>query len=135
MTSGSIVESTEIAVVYVAGDANQPIPAQAPLAFSRLEQSLSSLHGRRFFGVALAGEYRACVAIGGQDDLESLPHPSYTIPGGRYIHRRLKNWGEKVELIGQTVEQLMSRSDYDPSRPVVEVYRSHTDLVVRVPVR
>lgn len=135
MTTGSIVESTEVAVVYVAGDANQPIPVQAPSAFNRLEESLSSLRGRRFFGVALDGEYRACVAVDGRDDVESLPHPPYTIPGGRYIHRRLKNWGEKVELIGQTVEQLMSRSDYDPSRPVVEAYRSHTDLVVRVPVR
>jgi hypothetical protein len=28
----------------------------------------------------------------------------------------------------------MGRSDYDPSRPVIEFYRSHTELVIRVPV-
>jgi hypothetical protein len=44
------------------------------------------------------------------------------------------DWEKHPDAIGEAVDELCARSDYDPSRPVIEFYRSHTELVIRVPV-
>ena len=134
MPTDTVVESPSIEVMCVAGDRREPITVQAPKTLHRLETSLRSLRGRKFYGVVYDGEYKACVAIHPNDDLSSLPHPAFTIPGGRYVHRRLPDWGHQTEMIGQIVEELSARHDYDSSRPVIEFYRSHRELVIRVPV-
>ncbi len=48
------------------------------------------------------------------DDASSLPHQTWTIPGGRYVRRR---------------------PDFDPTRSCVEYYRSRKELLLMVPVR
>lgn len=135
MPRDTVVESPSIEVMYVAGDRRESIPAQASKAMPQLEASLSSLRGRKIYGVVHDGEYRACVAIRSGDDITSLPHPRFTVPGGRYVHRRLPDWGNKTHIISQVVDELTARPDHDSSRPVIEFYRSHTELVIRVPVR
>ena len=135
MTPDTIVTIQDTAVMYVAGETGTPIAEQAPTAFKKLEAKLSSLKGRKFYGVVLGDEYRACVAIDRKDDPFSLPHPTWTLPGGTYVRRRLLNWEDNLHLIGQTCETLRRRSDFDPSRPVIEYYRSHRELLVMVPVQ
>lgn len=135
MPTDTIVESSSIEAMYVAGDGNEPNPVQAPKVFQELEASLPTLRGRKFYGLVFDGEYKACVELNAGHDASTLPFPTLTIPGGRYVHRRMPDWEKHPHAIGEAVDELCTRSDYDPSRPVIEFYRSHTTLVIRVPVR
>jgi|GEM_PF-3890826 hypothetical protein len=134
MPVDTIVESAPIHVMYVAVDKSKPISEQAPQAVDELEAAMPSLQGSKFFGVVVEDEYRACVRVGSGDALDTLKYSTFTIPGGRYVHRGLIDWDHKIELIGEAVDELTSRADYDSSRYVIEHYRSHTEIVIRVPV-
>ena len=70
-------------------------------AFDRLEASLPSLKGRKFYGTMLNGEYRACVALEPQDRPAAMGLDTWTIPGGAYVRRKLPDWPEHVAEIGQ----------------------------------
>jgi hypothetical protein len=134
MPVDTIVSSAPIPVFYVAGDSAKPISEQAPQAVDELEALMPSLQGSKFFGVVVDGEYRACVRQTPENSAIFAERSEFVIPGGRYIHRRLIDWNHQVELIDQTVNELMARPDYDPTRYVMEHYRSHTEIVIRVPV-
>jgi hypothetical protein len=131
----TVVTLPDTVVMFVAGKAGKPIAAQAPEAFKALEARLPSLKGRKFYGVALRDEYRACVAIDSSDDPCALPHPTWILPGGKYVRRRIVNWEEHLELIGPAFQALLRRPDVDPSRPCIEFYRSQKELLVMVPVQ
>ena len=68
--AGAIIELGAIEVVFVSGERGLPIPQQASYAFSALEALLPSLKKKRFYGVVIDGQYRACVAI--DDDTREL---------------------------------------------------------------
>ena len=127
--------AVDIDVMYVAGAAGRPIAEQAPEAFRQLEAKVTSLHGRRFYGVVIGDEYRACVAIHPDDDAGALSLARWTIPGGRYVRRKIPNWETNLHLIGSTFETLQRRDDFDASRPCVEFYRSRQELLLMAPVR
>lgn len=131
----TIVESPSVEVVYVGGDKSEPIPVQAPKAVAELENRFSSLRGLKFFGVVVDGQYRACVRNDDRSEASSLGMPGYVIPGGRYVHRRLTEWNQDAQQIGEAVADLTARPDFDPGRPVIEYYRSHTEIVIKVPVK
>lgn len=133
MLSGSIIDAPEVPVRYVAGDGAKSIPEQALAAFEQLESSLGSLRGRKFYGVAMAGEYKACVAASSDQSSDSLP--VYRIPGGRYFCHRIDDFLTDPGRISERVEQLIGRSDFDSSRPVIEFYRKHNQLSIRIPVK
>ena len=130
-----MVTLPDTVVMFVAGKAGEPIAAQAPEAFMALEARLPSLKGRKFYGVVLGDEYRACVAIDSTDDPRALPHPTWILPGGKYVRRRILNWEEHLDLIGPTFQALLRRPDVDACRPFIEFCRSQTELLVMVPVR
>jgi hypothetical protein len=133
MTRDSIVELPDTSVSYVAGDRERPIHEQAPVAFRTLEASLPTLHRRRFFAALVGPEYRACVAT---EDGNADPALSrWVIPGGRYARRKIRDYHAQVSAIGKNFAEMRCRTDYDPSRPCVEVYRSQHDMYVMVPVR
>ena len=134
MASDTLVTLRDIAVMYAAGPPGKPIPEQAPAAFRRLEACLPSLKGRHFYGVVLGDEYRACVALAREDDDASLPHPTWTIPGGRYVRRRIRDWEQHVAEIGPALGALCRRADFDRSRPCIEYYRSRRELLILAPV-
>jgi hypothetical protein len=121
--------------MYVAGARDRPIAEQAPAAFDQLEAKLTTLKGRHFYGVVVGTEYRACVAIGPEDDPARLPHPRWVIPGGKYVRRKLANWEEHRHLIGTIMTELRGRPDSDPSRPCIEYYRSQRELLLMASVR
>lgn len=135
MTADTIVTAEDVLVMYVAGQRGRPIAEQAPEAFKTLEAGLSSLRGRKFYGVVVGDEYRACVAIDPKADASSVPYPTWTIPGGRYVRRRIEHWEENLRLIGLSFEDLRRRPDFDPTRSCVEYYRSQKELLLMVPVR
>ena len=131
----TIVESPSVEVVYVGGGRSEPIPVQAPRVVAELESRFSSLRGLKFFGVVVDGQYRACVRDDDRSEISSLGLPGYVIPGGRYVHRRLTEWNQDARLIGEAVDALFRRPDFDPGRPVIEYYRSHSEIVINVPVK
>jgi hypothetical protein len=132
MTRDSIVELPDTSVSYVAGDRERPIHEQAPVAFRTLEASLPTLRRRRFFAALVGPEYRACVAT---EDGNADPALSrWIIPGGRYARRKIRDYHAQVSAIGKNFAEMRCRTDYDPSRPCVEVYRSQHDMYVMVPV-
>jgi hypothetical protein len=129
----SIVELDHVEVVYAPGRKGLPIPEQAPAAFDELEAQLPTLKKKHFYGAVVDGEYRACVAI--DDDTRELTLPRWAIPAGRYAMRKIPDWETKPAAIGPTIEKLRRRSDIDPTRPLIEFYRSRVELRLLAPIR
>ena len=102
MASDTMVTIEPIFVMYVAGLKGAAIVEQAPIAFRQLETELPSLKGRKFYGVIIGDEYRACVAIDQNSDVSSLPFPTWSIPGGRCIRGKIPDWEKNIHLIGQS---------------------------------
>jgi ketosteroid isomerase-like protein len=125
----------DIAVMCVVGDKAKPIHEQAPAAFRELEAKLSTLKGRKFYGAFFGGEYRACVAIDPRQDLNALPLPEWTLPGGRYVRRKLAQYQSRIPQIGAIFTELRARPDADPSRPCIEYYRSGDEVLLMAPIR
>ena len=130
----SEVTFPDTVVMFVAGNPGRPIPEQSQQAFAALEGALDSLRGRRFFGVVVGGGYRACASLVETDDVADLPHPTWTIPGGRYARRRIPDWEQHSEQIGPAFEALYALPNVDPRRPAIEYYRSRRELFVMVPI-
>lgn len=130
--SDSIVIMPDIPVKYVQGTAGRPIAEQAPSAFQELESKLPSLKRRKFYGVIADGVYRACVVVRPEDPADSLPYPSWVIPGGKHARRKIADF--TVEMIAPVVEEMLRRPDVDPSRPVIEHYRNQRELLLLVPM-
>ncbi len=97
MSTDTVVTLPDTVVMFVAGKAGKPIAAQAPEAFKALEAKLPSLRGRKFYGVVLKDEYRACVAVDSSDDPRALPHPTWILPGGKYIRRRIPGRASRLD--------------------------------------
>src|SRR5438045_9717015 len=99
MEADTIVMLPDIPVMYVAGQKGRPIAEQAPSAFQQLEARLPSLKQRRFYGVGLGDEYRACVAIAPDDHPAALPHPRLTILDGSYALQRMRDYATHRHII------------------------------------
>ncbi len=121
-------------VMYVDGDEAKPIPEQAKKAFNTLEDKFTSFKGRKFFGVVIGNKYRACSSITDYDKGSNLPHPTWTIPGGKYARIRIDNWEANTKKISLAFEELFSLDNVDFTRPGIEYYRSQYELYVMVPV-
>jgi len=74
------------------------------------------------------------VAIDPSDDRASLPHPTWILPRGKYVRRRIPDWMQHLDVIGPTMQALLRRPDVDPSRPCLEFYRSQRELLIMVPI-
>ncbi|MBI1727357.1 MAG: hypothetical protein HYR50_08810 [Candidatus Rokubacteria bacterium] len=122
-----LVTLDDVRVMFVVSPSG---PQGAGRAFDRLEASLPSLKGRRFYGTMLNGEYRACVAIEAQDAPAAMGLETWTIPGGVYARRKLERWQERTAEIGQIFCALAAEYPRDPVRPNVEFYRSQKELLL-----
>ena len=129
-----LVTRDEVAVLYLIGPDDQ---AGITAAWERLEAEVGSLRGRHFFGTLdpATGEYWACVeAVAGDADA----HPSLTpgrLAGGRYARVRLSGPPPGIyQSIRPTMEELDTRLDRDPSRPVIEHYRRVDQIDCLLPV-
>lgn len=117
-------------------------PETSKEAFATLEAHLfaaqgnKNLKGRKFYGVLQPdGRYRACLALMPGDDIDKLGCEPYTIPTGRYAKTKIENWPENTAKIGPTFDNLSSKYVADNARPAVEFYRSHTELIIYLPIK
>jgi GyrI-like small molecule binding domain len=135
-----LVERDEVTVMFKRVADEQ---AAITLGWAEFEQAVGSLRGRKFYGAADEGafqgggegEYRICVQLGDGDDPAARGLELGTLPGGRYARVRLVGEPPAVyRLIGPAFERLAERSDCDPSRPVIEFYRSRDVIDLLQPV-
>jgi len=109
-------------------------------AFDALESKLPLLKGRKFFGTFRmlddGEEYYACVERFPTDNPAALGLEAGTIPGGKYVRRRVWNW-ESVVAAGkmkEISEEFARGYALDPDRPSIEFYRSMKELHILLPV-
>jgi len=133
----TIVDRPRIEVLRVRADMKGKGPKAA---FDVLESKLPSLRGRRFFGTIRIldddEEYYACVERLPTEDPEALGLEVGTIPGGRYVRRRVWDW-ESVVAAGkmkEISEEFARGYVLDPERPSVEFYRSMKELHILLPL-
>jgi len=133
----TIVDRPAVEVLRVRADMKGNGPKAA---FDALESKLPSLKGRKFFGTIRmlddGEEYYACVEKLATDDPEALGLEVATIPGGRYVRRRVRDW-ESVVAAGKMKEisQEFARGyELDPDRPSIEFYRSKDELHILLPL-
>ena len=130
---GEILQD-DIRVLFVES-ANGAEGARA--AFDELEKHVPATQGRQFYGTydPATNVYRASVALKPEDKAVDLPQ--WVIPGGMYSRRTLQNWTERIAEIGRTfmamAEEVGER--YDSSRPSIEFYRSHYEVILLLPVK
>lgn len=131
-TSTRILPPTD--VMCVASEAGLSAVGQA---WAELEDSLPSLGGRKFYGTFQApdGPYRACVGITPSDVPEALRLERWTIPGGLYASRKVRDWEEDPEKIPSGFALLAQEFTPDPSRPGIEFYRSRREVILFLPVK
>ena len=125
----------DIPVMFVSEHGAPPVAG--PHAFVRLERTLTSLRGRRFYGVfdPRTSEYRACVALHEGDDPESAGCSRGVIPGGAYLRARLRGpVDETTSRISEIFEAMAAFASPDPSRRAVEFYRRHDEIELLFPV-
>lgn len=116
----------------------EPFPEGVPAAWERVESGLESLRGRKFYGVSYGSpqgiEYYAGLVCEDEAEAERLGLQELTVPAGPYARANLLHWEEHRDEIGPMVDQMMESVDHDPSRPVLEFYRSSFELQLLVPV-
>lgn len=131
-----VTDQPEVKVMYIKSDNGI---AGGAAAFVKLESKLPSLKGRKFYGVIFGTppkeEYWACVAITLDDRPEKMDLEIWTIPGGKYAQRKIKDWNNNLMLIGPTFKDLIREYGIDPNRPSIEYYRSMQELIIRLPVK
>jgi hypothetical protein len=113
-------------------------PAGAAAAFKKLEDAIAwQLKGRKFYGTMVgdSGEYRANMTISPDDDIETLGFKTWTIPGGKYYREKIADWEKHVEEIAPKCDEIINKTDYDDTRPVIEYYRSQAELHILVPIK
>jgi len=109
-------------------------------AFQALEAKLPSIKGRKFYGVSSRGpsgeQYHACVEREPGEDPGRMGLEAGTIDRGAYARRKIDDWPSVVARggLGPIIQEMMRTQPVDPSRPMVEFYRSRTELHLLIPV-
>jgi hypothetical protein len=133
----TIVDRPPIEVLRVRADMRGKGPKAA---FDSLESKLPTLKGRRFFGTYRmldeGEEYYACVERLPGEDPTTLGLEVGTIPGGKYVRRRVWDW-ESVVAAGrmkEISEEFARGYSLDTERPSIEFYRSMKELHILLPL-
>lgn len=108
----------------------------ASQAFDKLELVLSSLKGRKFYGLVYGNppndKYIACMKVNLGDNFD---FPTMTIPGGEYVQEKVKNWGNNLSKVPGVFQKLANSNQVDTSRPSIEHYSSMRELRCLVPIK
>jgi predicted transcriptional regulator YdeE len=103
-----------------------------------LESKLSTLKGRKFYGVCQRETggivYYAGLEPLSADEVKLLGLPTLSIKGGKYARVKLLDWPKHTDQIGPIFDQLEKTLRTDPERPVLEHYRSHSELHLLAPL-
>ena len=111
-------------------------------AVDLVEEKLNhKLTGRRCYGVSTEDEkglhYRACIAIQEGDDPSSLGLTPSEIPGGKYAKDRIRPWDYRKDIprLIEKFEKMAKEHEVDKTRPSIEFYRRHDDLILYLPIK
>lgn len=133
----TIVVRQPIEVLRVRADMKGKGPKAA---FDALESKLPTLKGRRFYGTIRVSEkgeeYYACVERLPSEDPAALGLEVGTIPGGKYVRRRVWDWESVVAagMMKAISEEFARGYVLDPERPSIEFYRSMNELHLLLPL-
>jgi predicted transcriptional regulator YdeE len=124
-------------LVVVRADSDNPDAIKA--AWQQLEARLTSLRGRRFYGVCYEGGAREGYYAGlepvNEQEGTRLGFEPLTVDAGKFVRLSIKDWQAKIAEIPQLVDMLRRDFVTDPARPTIEFYRSQTELHLLVPLR
>jgi len=113
-------------------------PSGLQAAWDRLESRLSSLKGRKFYGVSrYEGSqmaYFAGVVPASDQEVQALGLPTMTIKGGKYARAKLLDWHSHTGEIKQIFNELTREFPMDPDGWALEYYRSQSELHLLIPL-
>ncbi len=132
----TIVDRPEIRLVVSRAE---EFPGDIKGAWDRLESKLSSLRGRRFYGLAFLDGTRWTYYAGleplNEEEISNLGFQTMVVKGGRYARVKLLNWSNQTEKIGEIFAELMREYPMAPDGPAVEYYRSQSELHLLLPLK
>jgi len=113
-------------------------PSGIKACWDKLESKLSSLKGRKFYGVALREGseliYYAGLEPVSDAEVASLGFPTMMIKGGKYARAKLFDYSNHTDRIGEIFGELIRDLGMDPHKPMIEYYRSQSELHLLVPL-
>jgi len=125
----TIVDLPDLRLMVTRAD---EFPSGIKSAWDRLESRLSSLKGRKFYGVSrYEGSqvaYFAGVVPASDEEVTALGLPTMMIKGGKYVRAKLLDWPNHTDRIGQIFDELMRDFPVDPNRWALEYYRSQSEV-------
>jgi predicted transcriptional regulator YdeE len=117
----TIVDLPDLRLMVTRGD---EFPSGIRAAWDRLESRLSSLKGRKFYGVVLCEEsqmvYYAGVEPASEEEVSLLGLATMIVKGGKYARAKLLDWPNHTNKIGEIFAELMRDFGVDPKGPTVE---------------
>ena|SRR5262245_7294285 len=132
----TIVQITDLSLVVVRADKDREPEIKA--AWRTLESKLTSLKGRKFYGVCQnEGDgmvYYAGLEPLSPEEVQQLALPTLFLKGGKYVRVKLSDWPRHTDQISSIVEELKKSFCTDPARPLLEHYRSHSELHLLAPL-
>lgn len=134
----SIVDLSPISVMCSNIVGVKDVSKAVDLVEGKLDHKLT---GRKCFGVSTEDEsglhYRACVSILEGDDPVALGLEVMEIPGGKYAKDRIRPWdyAKDVPLLISKFEEMAKEYEADNTRPSIEFYRRHDDLILYLPIK
>jgi hypothetical protein len=131
----TIVDLPDLRLMVVRAD---EFPSGIKTAWDRLESNLSSLKGRKFYGVSRCEgsqmAYFAGVEPTSNEEVTALGLPTMTIKGGKYARAKLSDWSDHTDKIGQIFSELMRDFPMAPDGWALEYYRSQSEVRLLVPL-
>lgn len=131
----TIVDLPDLKLMVVRAD---EFPSGLQAAWDGLESRLSSLKGRKFYGVSrYEGSqmaYFAGVVPVSDQEVQALGLPTMTIKGGKYARAKLLDWHNHTSEIKQIFDKLTQEFPMDPDGWALEYYRSQSELHLLIPL-
>jgi len=130
----TVVEMPEIHLVVCKAD---EFPKGIQASWDKLESKLSSLKGRKFYGLSYEEAndmvYYAGVVPLNDAEVASLGFPQKVIAGGRYARAKLMDWSKHLDEIPAIFKKLMSEFKMGDG-PAIEYYHSQYELYLLIPI-
>ena len=131
----TIVDLSDLKLMVVRAE---EFPSGLKAAWDGLESRLSSLKGRKFYGVSryegAQMVYFAGVVPTGDEEVAALGLPTMTVKGGKYARAKLMDWSKHTDEIGPIFDELAQEFPMTPNGWVLEYYRSQSELHLLMPL-
>ena len=125
----TIVDRPDVNLVVCRADA---FPSGIKAAWDKLETKLSSLKGRKFYGLTVYEGSQLAYFAGlepvSDEEVALLGLPTMMIRGGKYARAKLLDWPNHTDRIGEIFNELLRDFETDPDSPTIEYYRSQSEL-------